>query len=467
MEQARGLRRHGGRRKVRGRFVVIGALLAALALSACGSGTSSKATSPTTPGSTTPTDTSLGDGVTADSIKLGISLVDFDCIKQYTDTIRLGQPAVYNAFIKDINDKGGIAGRKIVPDIKTYCPLTNQQILTYCTAFTQDDHVFAVLGTFIDFSGDAQTCVAKQQKHLLVTFDLTQAMIDRSPPGYIVTPGSVPERSVRILLQLVKKEKTLDGKTVAILGDTNVSSVVKSTIEPGLKQLGVKTGSTALLSINSGGDTTQAQAQLDSFIEKWKTQGVNAVFMSGNFASAKQFVEKLRKQMPDVLLLADTTNTLAQAQQEQESHVTPNPYEGLLTVGGLSPKESDASANWKFCAEIYKRETGKDAEGAQTIIKSKDGKNILDEHGTISDACQLLWFFHDIADKTGKYLNNNNWVNTVNTYGNIVNRGSGDYSSIHAGKYAADDNWRLQKYDSSVGPSGNWVPITPLQNITG
>jgi len=253
--------------------------------------------------------------VTADSIKLGIPLVNFDCIKQYTDSIRLGQPAVYQAFIKDINDKGGINGRKIVPDIKEYCPLTNQQILTYCTAFTQDDHVFAVLGTFIDFSGDAQTCIPKQQKRLLVTFDLTQAIMDKSPPGYIVTPGTIPERSVGVLLELAKKEKTLEGKTVAVLGDTNVTSVVKNTIEPGLKDLGVKTGSTALLSINNGGDTTQAQSQLDSFLERWKTEGVNAIFMSGNYASAKQFVEKIRKQMPNVLLLADTTNTLMQAQQ--------------------------------------------------------------------------------------------------------------------------------------------------------
>ena len=452
---------------MRGRIVVTGVLLAALAVSACGSGTSTAKPKSTTPGSTTPTDTKLGVGVTNDSIKLGISLVNFDCIKQYTDSIRLGQPAVYEAFIKDMNDKGGIAGRKIVPDIKQYCPLTNQQILTYCTAFTQDDNVFAVLGTFIDFSGDAQTCVANQQKRLLITFDLTQAMIDRSPPGYIVTPGSIPERSVGILLELLDKQGTLKDKTVAVLGDTNVKSVITKSIEPGLKKIGVKTGDTAILSINNGGDTTQAQSQLDSFIEKWKTQGVNAIFMSGNYASAKQFVEKLRTKMPGVLLMADTTNTLMQAQQEQTAGVKPNPYEGLLTAGGLSPKESDESANWKFCADIYKKETGKTAEGAQQTIKSADGKNILDEHGTISDACQLLWFFHDIGEKVGKYLNNNNWVNAVNNFGHITNRGSGDFSSIHTGKYSADDNWRLQSYDSSIGDSGNWKPLTPLQNITG
>ena len=51
--------------------------------------------------------------------------------------------------------------------------------------------------------------------------------------------------------------------------------------------------------------------------------------------------------------------------------------------------------------------------------------------------------FHDIGEKVGKYLNNANWVNTVNNFGQIENRGSGPYSSLHTGKYAADDNWRL------------------------
>jgi hypothetical protein len=301
---------------------------------------------------------------------------------------------------------------------------------------------------------------------VLLTFDLTQAIIDKSPPGLMVTPGTIPERSVDILLALAAKAKTLEGKKVAVLGDTNVTSVVKQTIEPGLKKLGVETGTTALLSINNSGDTTIAQQQLDSFIEKWKTEHVDAVFMSGNFASTKQFVTKLRAALPGVLLLADTTNTLMQAQQVQTSGVKPNPYDGLITAGGLSPQEADTSTNWKFCSEIYTRETQKKAEGEQEIIKSPDGKNILDEHGTISDACQLLWTFHDIGARVGQYLNNDNWESTVNTFGKIANRGSGDYASLHQGKYSTDDNWRLQEYDSSIKPEGNWKAITPLENIS-
>jgi len=43
----------------------------------------------------------LGTGVRPNRIKVGHPpLVDFDCIKPYNDRIRLGQQAVYEAFIK-------------------------------------------------------------------------------------------------------------------------------------------------------------------------------------------------------------------------------------------------------------------------------------------------------------------------------------------------------------------------------
>ena len=50
--------------------------------------------------------------------------------------------------------------------------------------------------------------------------------------------------------------------------------------------------------------------------------------------------------------------------------------------------------------------------------------------------------------------------------GEIANRGTGQYSSLHTGKYEAEDNWRLLEFDSSLPPTGNWKSLTPLQNET-
>jgi len=448
-------------------------VIAVVALAACGSGTSttkstSPATAPPTTGQNNPIVKTLGVGVTADTIKLGVALVNFDPIKQFTDTIRTEaeQKQIYGIYIDDINAHGGINGRKIVPVYRFYAPLGTAQIVPLCTTFAQDDKVFAVVGTFIDFSGDAQTCITKQQQRILMTFNLTQAMISQAPPGLELTAGLIPERSASILLELAQKQGTLNGKTVAVLGDTTEASVVNNTIKPALAKLGVKRGTDAILDVGTTGDTTAAQTQLDSFMERWKTEGVNALFVSGDLASTKQFVQKIKKQFPDMLLLGDNTDVKDQAQQEQEAKITPNPYEGIITVGGLTPKEYDASDNWKYCADIYQKATGKVPENAEQVIKDKDGK-IDDTYGTINDACQTLTMFHDIGERVGKYLNNTNWQYTVDHFGPITNRGSGPYSSLTAGKYSADDNWRLQVWDSSIPPSGNWKGITKLEDITG
>jgi hypothetical protein len=447
-----------------------GVACAVLALSACGSGSpAAKTTTQTTPttGPNAPIDKTFGNGVTANSIKVGVALVDFKEIEPFTDLIRTDaeQQQIYSAYINNINAHGGINGRKIIPYYKFYSPLGTASIVALCTSFAQDDNVFAVVGSFIDFSGDAQTCIANQERRVLMTFNLTQAIIDKSPAGLIVTPGDIPERSASILIALLEKQKTLANKTVAVLGDTTESSVVDGTIVPELRKAGVRLGATAVLDVGTTGDTTAAQAQLDSFIERWKTEHVNALFLSGDLASTKQFVVKVKQAFPNMLLMADNGDVGQQAAQEQQAGVKPNPYEGIITAGGLSPKEYDDSANWKYCAAIYQAATGKVAPNDEHSIKLPNGK-INDVNGTINDACQVVTMFHDIAQRVGLYLNDTNWMNTVNTFGPIENRGSGPYSSLRYGKYAADDNWRMEAYDSSLGNTGLSKPVTPLEDIT-
>jgi len=469
-------RAHPGRTR-RAAAVVVVATLATAVLAACGSGTSnkpaSKSTSPTSSGATTtPANVvkTLGTGVDATSIRIGVALVDFSTIASATDLTRSNdeQTKAYNAYFDDINKNGGINGRKIVPYYKFYSPLGTAAggIASVCTSLTQDDKVFAVIGTFVDFSGDAQTCVANQAKRVLITLYLTQAIMDRSPAGLIVTPSDLPERSAAILVQLLQAQHTLAGKTVAVMGDTTRSSVVKNTIVPALQKAGVHLGTTALLDIGTSGDFTAALTQLDSFMEKWKTEGVDTVFLSGDLAIDKPFVEALKKTFPKLLLLADNTDALSQAQQVQQAGVKPNPFEGILTAGGQTAQESDASKSWKYCADIYKAQTGQAAPDAERTIKLPNGK-IDDANGAISDACEMVSMFQSIATKVGPYLNDQNWISTVNSYGNIATGGLGPYASIHAGKYSADDNWRLQEYDSSLGNTGLWKPITPLQDVSG
>jgi ABC-type branched-subunit amino acid transport system substrate-binding protein len=449
---------------------VIGLLaVLAVALAACGSGTqSSGGTTPTT-ASTSATGAytvvkTLGQGVTDSTIKLGIALVDFKCIAPYVNYTRVDEYKVYDAFINDINAHGGVAGRKLVPDYKTFCPIVPAPALALCTTFTEDDHVFAVLGDFVDLTGQAQPCLAKQHNTILFSFQLTKENLESAPGGMMIGFNATQERRVGITLELLKKEGTLEGKTVAILGESTTKQLVSSVLEPGLKDSGAKLGSTAILTI-AGSDTTAAQSQLQSFVEKWKTEGVDTIYLSGLQVSAKQFVPALVKAMPGVQLISDNISVGQYGQDMQNSGVRPNPYNGIITTAGLSAKDYDQTDNWKTCAAIYEKAFHQTAPNQESVIPGPDG-HTLDVSGSITDACTELTMFHDIGTRVGKYLNNANWINAVNNYGKIrvmVVK----YGSLHTGKYDADDTAALVKFDSSIPPQGDWHYLTPVEDVSG
>ena len=57
----------------------------------------------------------VGVGVTPTQIKVGIALVDFDCVKNFVDEIRVNQDQVYQAYVDDINAKGGSRAARSCP----------------------------------------------------------------------------------------------------------------------------------------------------------------------------------------------------------------------------------------------------------------------------------------------------------------------------------------------------------------
>jgi ABC-type branched-subunit amino acid transport system substrate-binding protein len=458
-----------GQRRRRGFGILVAATLAiALAAAGCtANSTSSTATSTaatTSPGATTTTVPGTGPGVTATTIKVGIAMINYDCIKAFVNMAEPKQQAGYQAFISDINDHGGINGRKIVPVFKSVCPIGPSEGLAACTAFTDDDNVFAVVGEFGQITADVPLCVTKQHNRPLVTYGLTQDMIDKAPPGILLTPDILPDRRVKIIASLLKTQHTLDGKTVAILSDSETTQEVDQIIKPALSGMGVTQVSPSIVTI-TGSDTTAALAQLDSFIEKWKTEHVDALFLAGDAVESKQFVEKIRASYPDIPIVADSTGILSGAQDEQKAHVSPNPYAGMITAEGLTGTEHAATPNGKYCREIFTKYTGITVPPPDVVVKLPDGTQnaIQSEAG---DACALVTMFKLIAERVGTNLNIANWVSTVNNFGPI-NVPSTTYASLHAGKYDADDTYGLVAFDPSVGQAGDWKQLTAVKDVAG
>jgi ABC-type branched-subunit amino acid transport system substrate-binding protein len=407
-------------------------------------------------------------GVTKDEIKVGIPLVDFDAIKDFVDYEFGDTEAISKVFVDYINENGGINGRKIVPVYKKYPPIPGGKPdpLTLCTAFTEDDKVFAVLGVFIDFTGQGQQCLTKEHNVIHIGHEIDQPWIDASPGGLMLTPDRTKEHVAAALISLMQSTGKFKGKTVAVVGDKNNESRVNDVIMPALKKAKVKTGSTAILNI-TGTDTTAAQAQVDSFIEKWKTEGVNMVFLAGNLVSAKQFAESIKKGLPKATLVTDTDTSLDQAKGEQDAGVSPNPYEGMISGMGETQSQRWGAKNAALqqCVDIYEKATGETVPGPDDRKTSAAGKSINTDQA-VTDACGDLMMFKTIAEKVGPNLTTKNWQKTVDSFGKIE-LPPNKFSSLCKGKYDAQDDFQLIAYDSSIGESGDWKTLSPVKDVSG
>jgi ABC-type branched-subunit amino acid transport system substrate-binding protein len=442
---------------------------------ACASSAKSGATSVSTAGtsgggvptSTTvfvPTDKSLGQGVTATTIKVGVVMIDYKCVEQFVDREEPDQQATFQIFIDYINDKGGIDGRKIVPVYKSYCPIDNSTELAACTSLTDDSRVFAAIGTFYDPSGNAQLCFAKQHHTVVIADSLTQALVERGPPGLLLTPNITAERRLSVIMTLLKREGILEGRKVSVVDVASDKPRVTKVVVPALRDLGVARGADATLSI-SGTDTTAALAQLSSFIERWKSDGTNALVLVGDEVSSKQFVEKIKAAIPDMKFVADSSSVLDAGREEQKAHVSPNPYDGIISAEGQTGIEHMKTPHFTICRDIWQNATGRKVPSPNVVIKLPNGKQ-NDIYTEVEDACLFTRFFQTIATRVGPYLNNTNWVHAVDNYGPVDDM-STLYASLGKGKYDADDTYGLVAYDPSVGEDGDWKHVTPVVNVLG
>jgi hypothetical protein len=446
-------------------------LLSAVALAACGSSSKSSSgsgsggnptTVPTTP-ATLPVSNTYGTGVTADTIKIGIALIDFQSIAQYIHLTHGDEEKIDNVFIDQINKNGGINGKKLVAVYQKYVPIGSITPTQVCTAMTEDHKVFAILGNIEDPSGASQLCVSKTHHTILVGHDMTTAEINgASPLGLMSTPDIAAERRLTVMLNLMKQANTLQGKKVAILTETGSKSRATGIAVPMLKAMGVQTGTMATLPVGQGTDTTAAQTQLTSVIQRWKGEGVNSVLIIGADVVPSQFVDMIVKNMPGVQLSTDSeSSAVSSAQDEVRANQNPNSYEGMYSVNGLTDQQQFEDPNLQKCIKTYEDATG------ETVVAPKDLKAGADNLRVqvwvgISDICRELVMFQQIATKAGKYLNNNSWVNAIDSLGHVNDLPSSQYATLKTNKYDSDDTQALAVFHAAAN---DFVPTGPMQDV--
>src|SRR5262249_38753391 len=148
-------------------------------------------------------------------------------------------------------------------------------------------------------------------------------------------------------------------------------------IKPAFDSVGVKYGTAGTLTLGDNSDTTAAQSQLDSLIEKWKGENVNAFFVSGLATVSKDQVTKIKAAFPDALIMTDADSSAKGAAQDaQQKKVSPNPYDGIISLAGLTDQQQFDSPNVQKCVGIWEKASGTKVVPPNDLTPDKDGKRV-------------------------------------------------------------------------------------------
>ncbi len=260
-------------------------------------------------GSGTASAGAMGPGITANTIKVGVSYAD----DQEEANRALGAAGAtqidfrraYEAMIKYVNEHGGAANRKIKPVYHRLFVTSNeppeQQDQETCAHWSKDEPVFVADGAFKTENG-----IACFQKNDIVTvagngLRFKSAAFFRKYQTYMEFDGIDGDAIARFYADNMKKMGFFDkGYKLGIVAwdDKEYAGPTKNTLIPRLQRHGIKVSDvTYIKSPESSADNGEAVAQIGNTAVRYKGEGITHVmFTDAGGALALFFMQAAERQ---------------------------------------------------------------------------------------------------------------------------------------------------------------------------
>ena len=296
-------------------------------------------------------------GVSATSINVVFPVVainslagkeGFSADKEYNEQI----PAIH-LYVNQINNSGGINGRKINPIIVQFDPTNDANMQSLCRQWTQGSPaVFAVIDGIGTWQQDDQLCVTQQgQTPLLSAWSTTTNWTDLGSP-YLWWTGPDMAPVLSAVVQWGQTSGRLGhGKKVGVVVSDQApdQAALNDFLLPDLKKVGITPMVQTVAGSTSQTATTNSDAQLA--VEKFKAAGVQSVIplLRENAFFPYIGAENSQKYFPQ-LLLSDYQSTIQVA-----LGLIPVPYEQALngqegvtteTLGGIDDDRPQAQGGY-------------------------------------------------------------------------------------------------------------------------
>jgi ABC-type branched-subunit amino acid transport system substrate-binding protein len=218
-------------------------------------------------------------GVSKDDIKLGVTYVDLEAIRDVTDISHGDYEGSYHAVIDQLNKNGGVNGRKIVPVFAKVNPIGTTPAQEACLKLAEDEKVFAAIGFFYF---DTPACYVTQHETPILGGTMSPELLKKAKAPWM-TLESGPEVSPRVIDTLAKGG-ALKGKLGIVALATEEKNLLDAQVLPGLKRNGIK-GTVAIIDAPLN-DVVAGTQQATTIAERFKSDGIKTVLLVGGTPSA-------------------------------------------------------------------------------------------------------------------------------------------------------------------------------------
>ena len=196
---------------------------------------------------------------------------------------------VFRALANAMNDRGGLAGRKIVPvvaDTDTATARWESDYQAACAMFTEDRHVSAVLGYSFAMIESFETCLSKAGvSHLSGGYAMgDEKTLDDYPSLFATTNPTVDRRYLVQLDGAVKAGFLKKTHRLGLVLDDCPPDwrAYTRTVVPYVKRTGLNVVAKTVLSCPDGAaDASTVVQQLNNAVLQFRSANVNRVFVEG------------------------------------------------------------------------------------------------------------------------------------------------------------------------------------------
>jgi hypothetical protein len=332
------------------------------------------------------------------------------------------QTKAIKLFVKQVNEKGGINGRKLNAIIVSYDPASETGMRALCKTWTEGSPaVFAVLDGLGTWTGDNQLCITQEGHTPFIGAWTTVTNWTNQGSPYLWWTGPDQAAILQAVVNWGLSADLLGGthKVGVIVGDRASDQLaLNQYLLPDLSRAGVVPVIKTIASDPSDSATTNSEAPL--IIQQLRSAGVTSVIPMVAFNAFYPLLQaETNQQYFPRLLLSDYESSI-----ESSLGLLPVPYakaldgqEGVTTetLGGVDDDRPQSQGGYdpavRACWVVWHK--------AYPQVPPGNQSDFIEEQGPIQGWCQVIHLFATAAADAGHDLNRRTFVTAMSKIKNF------------------------------------------------